>query len=435
MATGYGRLLRAKHALRLLAGTLVGRLPNATAPLAIVLFTRAEGGSYSLAGILSAVYGLATAVGQPALGRLVDLFGQPRVMLPAAVVSAVGMALFAAAGPDPVPVAAAAVLVAGLFTPPLEGGLRALWPSVLGDGSGDEERGQGSGAHAVQAAYALDAVAQEVMFAVGPMLVTLLVAGWSEAAALLVINVLGVLGALSVVVSPPSRAWRSAPREAHWLGALRSGGLLVLLGAFFFVGLALGSIAVAAVGYAEEHGGGFVSSYLLSALGLGALVGGVGYGARHWAGVPERRLRILVGALAAGYLPLAWTPGVPAMTLLAGVSGVFLAPALACAFVVVDRHAPSGTVTEAFSWLVTTFGVGAAAGTAVVGPVLERGGPAAAFGVAGAGGVAALLVLLLTGRVLSSARTGAGPVRARAYAGENDRNGLVEPGFRSGRQA
>lgn len=292
MAAGYRDLLRSKHAARLLIGTLVGRLPNATAALAVVLFTRAEGGSYALAGVLSAVYGVGNAVGQPLLGRAVDHYGQPRVMLPAAVASAVAMAVFAVVGLDPLPVAYAAMLAAGLFTPPLEGGLRALWPGVLGR----EEW--------VHAAYALDAVAQEVIFSVGPLLVTALVALWSEAAALLVINVIGVAGALSVVVSPPSRQWRSAPREAHWLGALRSRGLLVLLGTFFFVGIALGSIGVAAVGYADEHGGGMVSSYLLSALGVGALVGGLAYGARPWAGPPERRLRVLVAALALGYLPL-----------------------------------------------------------------------------------------------------------------------------------
>jgi MFS family permease len=331
MAAGYGELLRTRYAARLLTGTLFGRLPNATAALAIVLFARAEGGSYALAGVLSALYGVATAIGQPLLGRAVDHWGQPRVMLPAAVVSALGMALFAVVGLDPLPVAYAAMLVAGLFTPPLEGGLRALWPHVL------RREDQ------VHTAYALDAVAQEVMFAVGPLLITLLVAGWSEAAALLVINAVGVLGALSVVVSPPSRRWRSAPREAHWLGALRAPGLLVLLGSFFFVGTALGAIAVAAVAYADEHGGGMVSSYLLSALGAGALVGGVAYGARPWAGPPERRLRLLVAALALGYLPLALVPGVPAMTALAGVAGMFLAPALACAFVVIDRHAPAWT--------------------------------------------------------------------------------------------
>ncbi|KAF0649104.1 MULTISPECIES: MFS transporter [Streptomyces] len=421
---GYADILRAPHALRLLVGTLVGRLPNGTAHIAIALFTRAEGGSYSLAGALAAVYGLATAAGQPLLGRAVDLHGQPRVQLPAALVSALGMAWLAAAGIGSLPVAFAAVVVAGFFTPPLEGGLRALWPSVLGGGD------------RVHRAYALDAVAQEVMFTVGPLLVTVLVWLWSPAAALLLINAAGVLGALSVVASAPSRAWRSEPREAHWLGALRSPGLLALLGAFFFVGLAMGSITVAALAYADLHGGDAVYGALMAALGLGALVGGLGYGARSWSGEPEARLRVLVALLALGYLPLVLAPGVAAMTALSALAGVFLAPAIACAFVVVDRHALRGTVTEAFSWLVTTFGVGAAAGAAVAGPAIELAGVAWSFAVAGAGGAAALLVLVATRRVLAApAAAGRAETAKPVRVSENDRNGTVEPGFSEGRQA
>ncbi len=362
MATGYLDILRARHATRLLVGTLVGRLPNATAPIAIVLFVRAEGGSYSLAGVLAAVYGVSNAVGQPVLGRLVDLKGQPRVQLPAALLSALAMAVFAFVGTGSLVVAYAAVALAGLFTPPLEGGLRALWSSVLPK----EEH--------VHRAYALDAVAQEVMFAVGPLLVTVCVSVWSAQAALLVLNVIGVLGALSVVVSPPSRAWRSAPREAHWLGALRSPGLIALLGAFLAIGMALGSITVAAVTYADDNGGDVVYGWMMAGIGLGALVGGIVYGARQWAYQPARRLQAIVALLAVFYLPLTLMPGPVAMTLLMVLAGVFLAPAIACAFVLVDRHAPRGTVTEAFSWLVTTFTVGASLGTGVTGPVVEAAG-------------------------------------------------------------
>ncbi|MFF7885030.1 MFS transporter [Streptomyces sp. NPDC020794] len=419
MAAGYLEILRARHAARLLAGTLTGRLPNATAAIAVVLFVRAEGGTYSLAGALAAVYGVGNAVGQPLLGRLVDLYGQPRVQLPASLVSALGMGVFAFSGTDPLPVAYLSMVVAGLFTPPLEGGLRALWPSVLRR----EEQ--------VHTAYAMDAVAQEVMFTVGPLLLTLCASLWSARAALLILNVVGVLGALSVVLSPPSRAWRSAPREAHWLGALRSPGLLALLGAFLFVGIALGSITVAAVSYADDHGGDAVYGWLMAAVGLGALVGGTAYGARRWSGAPERRLRVLVALLAVCYLPLVLMPGAVAMTALAALAGVFLAPCIACAFIIVDRHAPRGTVTEAFSWLVTTFTVGASVGTGLAGPVVEWGGAVRGFALPGAAGAAALVVLLATGRVLAA--TGDGAVVA--VSSENDPNRAVEPRFSSGDRA
>lgn len=419
MATGYLEILKARHALRLLAGTLVGRLPNATAAIALVLFVRAEGGTYSLAGALAAVYGVANAIGQPVLGRLVDLYGQPRVQLPAAVLAALAMTLFAFRGTDPLPLAYAAVAAAGLFTPPLEGGLRALWPSVLRR----EEQ--------VHTAYAMDAIAQEVMFTAGPLLVTLCVTLWDERAALLVLNVLGVLGALSVVLSPPSRAWRSAPREAHWLGALRSPGLLVLLAAFLFVGIALGSITVAAVSYADAHGGDAVYGWLMAGLGLGALAGGSVYGARRWAGAPERRLRVLVALLAVCYLPLTLMPGTVPMVLLSVVSGVFLAPCIACAFIIVDRHAPRGTVTEAFSWLVTTFTVGASVGTGLAGPVVQTGGTLWGFALPSVAGAVSLLVLLATGGVLAAPAHG-GVVAASS---ENDPNRAVEPRFSSGDRA
>ncbi|MCK1819183.1 MFS transporter [Streptomyces sp. XM83C] len=419
MAAGCLEILRARHAARLLTGTLVGRLPNATAAIAVVLFVRAEGGSYSLAGALAAVYGVANAVGQPVLGRLVDLFGQPRVQLPAAVLAALAATAFALTGIDPLPLAWAAVAVAGLFAPPLEGGLRALWPSVL------RREDQ------VHTAYAMDAVAQEIMFTVGPLLVTLCVALWSAQAALILLNVVGVLGALWVVVSPPSRAWRSAPREAHWLGALRSRGLNVLLAAFLFVGIALGSITVAAVSYADGHGGDAVYGWLMAALGLGALTGGTVYGARQWPGAPERRLTVLVAFLAVCYLPLTLMPGAVGMVALTALAGVFLAPAIACAFVIVDRHAPSGTVTEAFSWLVTTFTVGASVGTGLAGPVVQAGGARWGFAVPGVAGGVSLLVLLAFRKILAVPFRGA----VVAASSENDPNRAAEPRFSSGDRA
>ncbi|WP_436318570.1 hypothetical protein [Streptomyces nodosus] len=66
------------HASRLLAGTLIGRLPTGMAPLAIVLISAPDSG-YGLAGGLAALYLLANALGGPLLGRMVDRCGQTQV--------------------------------------------------------------------------------------------------------------------------------------------------------------------------------------------------------------------------------------------------------------------------------------------------------------------------------------------------------------------
>lgn len=396
----YLDFLRVTYAARLLGGTLLGRLPNGMGMLAIVVHVRAEGGGYPLAGTLAAVFGLAMAAGQPILGRAMDRYGQPRVLLPAAWLSGAGFGLLALTGADPVPVTAAAVVLAGFATPPLEAGLRALWSRVL------------PGPAEVRAAYALDAAAQEILFTVGPLLVVAAALVNSETAVLLT-GALGIAGTLVVTTSRPSRAWRGEPRAADWAGPLRSPGLRILLAGLACAGIALGVYAVAATAYAERAGNDLASGMLLAAMASGGLLGGLVYGARSWPGLDHQRFPWLMAALAAGYLPLAWAPGLPVMMVLAFASGIFLAPMLACSFTLVDRLAPAGTVTEAFAWIVAAVGVGGAAGAAAAGIGQDLAGVHGAFAAAGMGGLLALAICLMGLRAIRPAPA-AVPAEVRA---------------------
>ncbi|TDC55979.1 MFS transporter [Actinomadura sp. KC345] len=384
---GYVVFLRRPFAARLLGGTLLGRLPNGMGMLAVVLHIRADDGGYTLAGTLAAILGLATAAGQPVLGRVMDRFGQPPVLLPAACASAAGFGLLAAVGADPLPVAVIAVVLAGFATPPLEAGLRALWPDVL---DGQEQ---------VDAAYALDAASQEILFTVGPLIVVA-AAVLNTEAALLLTGAFGITGTLVVTLSRPSRRWTGEPRAADWAGPLRSPGLRILLLSLACAGIALGVYAVAVVAYAERSGRDLASGLLLACMAGGAFAGGIVYGARPWAGEPHRRLPWLLAALAVGYLPLVLAPSLPVMSVLAFASGVFLAPVLACSFALVDRLAPSGTVTEAFAWVVAAVGAGASLGSFVSGVGQDAGGVPGAFAGAGVGGVLALVLCLAGARTL-----------------------------------
>ncbi|MGW8452498.1 MFS transporter [Streptomyces niveus] len=132
--TTYSAVLGSPHVARLLGGTLIGRLPNGMAPVAIVLLVTADGGTLAFGGLLSALYGLASALSQPVKGRLMDQHGQTRVSGPAAVLnSAALLALPAIHSTGSATLSATIVVLGGLAAPPLEAGLRALWPSVLPD--------------------------------------------------------------------------------------------------------------------------------------------------------------------------------------------------------------------------------------------------------------------------------------------------------------
>ncbi|MEE4544024.1 hypothetical protein V2S66_18860 [Streptomyces sp. V4-01] len=130
---GTAAALHCDHVLRLLGGTLLGRLPNGMAPLAVLLLVQHDGGTLAHAGALCALYGIASAVGQPLLGRLVDRHGQDPGHRQRHGTTTALLALPAALDAGQPAAANALVVLAGLTTPPLEAGLRALWPSVLPD--------------------------------------------------------------------------------------------------------------------------------------------------------------------------------------------------------------------------------------------------------------------------------------------------------------
>src|SRR5690606_8684114 len=135
------------------------------------------------------------------------------------------------------------------------------------------------------------------------------VAAVSPASALWVGALLGAAGVLLVVTATPARRWRAPARVADWLGPLRSRGLLVLLAGLTGVGVALGTLNVLVVSYAERHAVPGGAATLLAVNAAGALTGGLVYGSvRRWRGGPKRRVLALMAGLAAGYGLLCLVP-------------------------------------------------------------------------------------------------------------------------------
>ncbi|MFE5867274.1 MFS transporter [Streptomyces roseifaciens] len=398
----YADLLRGPHVTRLLLGTLVGRLPSAMASVAVPLALRQAGASYGFVGVAVGVFAIASAIGGPLLGRLVDRAGQPLVLLPTALVAAVGFAVVAIA-PGSRTAVLAGVALAGAATPPLEPCLRALWPDIVAPGK-------------LEAAYALDSASQELVFVGGPLVVAAGVAVASPEAALWAGALLGIAGVLVVATAPPARVWKAPARSGDWLGPLRSRGLVVLLTGLTGAGVAIGTLNVLVVHYAEDHRMPGGAPTLLALNALGALIGGLAYGAvRHWRVAPPRRTLLLMLGLTAGYGLLCLLPAPPLMAGLMILTGLFLAPVLTVVFVLVGELAPAGTVTEAFAWLVTLMTAGVALGSAVVGTVLETAGPtwAASCGVAGLA-VGALVILAGQAHLVPAAQEEAEEAPARA---------------------
>jgi predicted MFS family arabinose efflux permease len=84
------------------------------------------------------------------------------------------------------------------------------------------------------------------------------------------------------------------------------------------------------------------------------------------------------------------------------LAGLGIAPAIACLYLLVDRLAPAGTVTEAFTWVTTAFSTGFAIGNALGGSLVHRVGTDRAFLIAAAGVAAAALLARVRRPVLAA---------------------------------
>jgi hypothetical protein len=254
--------------------------------------------------------------------------------------------------------------------------LRTLWPGLV-------ERG-GAQRHVLDTAYAFEAVAIEVLFVIGPLVAAVLIALASPAACLLVAGALALAGSVAFGTAEASRSWRPDAREhaPHWLGPLRSAGVLWLLAVSVPHGMAVGLIEIGLPAYADGEGRRAAAGVLIAAWAAGSLLGGVYYGSRRFAGSAARRLVLLHVALAITAAPLASGAGIAPMAALCALAGLPLSSAAACLYALLADVAPRGAETEANTWLISGIVAGLALGGLLAGSLAEGPGATTAFGAA-----------------------------------------------------
>ena len=372
----YGEVLRVPHVATLIAATLLARFPIGINALALILYLRHETGSFAVAGVVAGGLAAGAGIGAPVQGRLVDRFGQRRVLLPLAVVHAaalggvVGLSELGA----PAAVLTACSVLAGFAIPPTSSVLRSMWPTLL--------RGREA---LLQPAYALDSVMIELIFILGPLLTAVLAAGVSPASALIVSAVSVVVGTAWFTAQAPSREFEP-DREARSsrLGALASPGVRSLILTSLPAGIGIGMCEVALPAFSDAEGSAELAGVLLATWSLGSAVGGLVYGA-----LPRRpplgTVHLAVSALLPlSLLPLALAPSVPVMAALVLPAGMFIAPLLATRNELIGWVAPPGARTEAYTWPVTAFVGGIAIGSALAGTIVEAESWQLAFVIAAA---------------------------------------------------
>lgn len=383
MGASYRQVLSRPGALAFSGGGFVARLPISMTTLAIVLLVEDRSGSYALAGSVSAAYMVATAASSPLLARLIDQWGQRRVLLPCVAGFGAGLGglvlVVERGAPSPVPHLLA--LVAGAAFPPIGASVRSRWTHLLGQGA------------SLHTAFAFEAVVDEMIFIVGPVLVTVLATQLDPMAGVASVAVCGVLGGWWFAAQQ-----RTEP-PAHTGGMLTSRvafdwrWLLPIVVVSFCLGSLFGAIEVSTVAFADEAGQERLTGALLAVYALGSLIAAVVTGLLPDDGSgTRRRYRLGATAMAAAMVPLPFVDDLGPLWVVLFLGGLAVSPTLVALMSLVEANVPTSRLTEGMTWVMTGLGLGIAPGAAIAGWLVDVSGVSAAYWVSTASGLVAVVI-------------------------------------------
>ncbi|GAA2495469.1 MFS transporter [Streptomyces longisporus] len=390
MPSPYRALFAAPGTKGFSAAGLLGRMPLSMMGIGVVTMISQLTGRYGLAGGLSATIALAAAAIGPQISRLVDQYGQRRVLRPATLValaSAAGLLLAAHfRWPDWV----LFVCAAGIGSVPSLGAMiRARWAALY------------RGTPQLHTAYSFESVVDEVCFIFGPIISIGLSTAWfPEAGPLLAACFLatGVFWLTAQRATEPE----PHPREKHGGGtALRARGLQVLVATFAATGTIFGSVDVVTVAFADERGHKAAASVVLALYAAGSCVAGVVFGLLHFKGAPARRWLLGICVMAVSMIPLLLVGNLPFLAVALFVAGLSIAPTMITTMSLIEEHVPRAQLTEGMTWVSTGLAVGVALGSSVAGWVIDAAGARAGYGVPAVSGAVAVTVGFLGYRRLS----------------------------------
>ncbi|MDF2900146.1 MAG: transporter [Phenylobacterium sp.] len=394
MSNPYREIFRAPGTRGFAAAGFVARLPIAMAPIGIVTMLAQTHGEYWLAGAVAATFTLTNAFVAPQVSRLVDRFGQSRLLVPTTALSVLAFVALILATRMGWPVwtlFASALLAAAM--PSIPAMVRARWTNIFRDQP------------QLNTAFAFESVADELVYIAGASVsVGLSVALFPEAGVLA--STLFLAGGMTAFVlqrstEPPVRL---AETRAH-RSAIRLRPVQIVTAALVFVGAIFATAEVSTVALTRELGQPDAASLVIGVYAVGSFIVGLIIGALNLKAPLHRQLLAALAVVLLTTLPLLFVGSVPALAGAIFLSGVAISPTFITAFGLIERRVPPEALTEGVTWVMTGIGIGMALGAFVSGWVVDALGAPSGFWVSAVAATLALSIVALGQSVLDDGRT------------------------------
>lgn len=353
-------LLRTPGVARIISAQLLARFPGGMIALGFLIHIEHIFHNYGSAGLVLASMSVGQAVSGPITSRWMGRWGMRRVLVLTTLVCALAITAIALA-PLPLWGYMATALLAGLSYPPVQSAVRTIYPKMVNS-------------RQLSPLFSLDASAQEIIWVVGPVVVTFVSLQISSVLGIMMSVAFLVLGGAWFISSPEVGRVRIPP-STRKLGVVLKKPPVLLSAVVGF--LLVGACAAIEAGVVAEFGeGGAAAGIVLAIFSITSLVGGLGFGhlpIGRWA-LMRRMLLFTSGVALAVWAFDFWT-----VSGALAIAGLGMAPALAVMFTVVSASVKFSDTAEAYGWIGTGQLIGAAMGSAVAGFLIDHMGPTGGF--------------------------------------------------------
>jgi MFS family permease len=367
--SGYNAALQTPGAWKFYLAAAPARIGIAMTGLGIVWLVHGSTGSYAVAGAVTGGFAVAEAIGGPQVARLIDRYGQSR-MLPVTLLlhaSAVALLIVLTLSAAPLWMLVLAGVLAGGSLPQIGAQTAARWSHAL------------RGDPVISSAFALESLGTGMAFLVGPALIGTVSALVSPVAGSVLATGLVLAGGFALAAqrgtAPPSAAANSQSSSERLLRK----GFLAMVGTNVGVGLFFGSMQVSVTAFAVDRGSASLAGPLYSITSLISLIAGIAYGARRWRLAAPTQLVIAMTVLAVTCVPLLAVSSPLALALALALPGLALAPIQVLSAVLTEAEVEPAVLTQAFTWLNSGSAAGIALGAAIAGRAVDTHGPHLGF--------------------------------------------------------
>lgn len=368
----YLDLLRIQGVLRIVLSQLTAQFPFGMLSIAFLIHIERVHDSFAAAGAVIAALSAGHAVVGPLTSRWMGRLGMRTILLWTTFVCS---ATITAMGLLPLSVPALIVLgfIAGCSMPPIQPAVRTIYPKMV------------SSAH-ITPLFSLDSALQEVIWIVGPVLATFAAAALGSASGILISAAFFVGGGLWFISSPEVGQVVIPRNTTRFGGVLKRPTVIIstLVGIFL-----VSSYAAVEAGIVALYGeGGAAAGVMIAIYALGSLLGGLAWGHR---GIAPWSLTIRLLVFTGGIVMALLSTDFWWVAVSLFISGIGVAPALTVLFSIVSARVKFSETAEAFAWVGSGELIGAGVGSALAGIFIDAWAGPAAFWLAAALGITAII--------------------------------------------